>query len=114
MLKAYGDIAINTGRDADNAANLVQAKATTDVYNNTAIPISYQNPAIANISQTASIELVAGSQVQAGRNVYLRTYQATRSPRPTAKGTTLSGPVQHEHQRQPPQCQLHRHAEGGR
>lgn len=86
VLKAYGDIAINTGRDADNAANLVQAKATTDVYNNTAIPISYQNPAIANISQTASIELVAGSQVQAGRNVYLRTYQGDQITQADGEG----------------------------
>ena len=85
MLGAYGDIAINTGRDADNAANLVQAKATTDVYTTPRSP-SAQNPAIANISQTASIELVAGSQVQAGRNVYLRTYRGDQITQADGEG----------------------------
>jgi hypothetical protein len=75
VLTAYGNVSIATGRNADNAVNLMQANAVTDVYNNTAIPISYQNPASADITQSSTLSLAAGSKVLAGRSVYLRTFK---------------------------------------
>ncbi|MBC7727360.1 MAG: hypothetical protein H7242_07045, partial [Microbacteriaceae bacterium] len=75
LLQAYGDISLATGRNADSGLNLMQATAITDVYNNTAIPVSYQNPAVARTNQTSRLNLLGSSQVQAGRSVYLRNFK---------------------------------------
>ena len=75
LLHAYGNVSIATGRNADNAVNLMQSRAVTDVYNNTVIPISYDNAANADITQNSSLILASTSKVQAGRSVYLRNFK---------------------------------------
>lgn len=75
LLQAYGNVSLATGRDALGGLNLVQAQAMTDVYNYTALPITTTNSADASSAITAAVDLAAGSRVEAGRSVYLRTFK---------------------------------------
>lgn len=70
-LRAEGHIRLNAGRDENGQANVHRAKARTDLYNKTALPISTDPDANAIISTANRIEVAGGARVEAVKDIFL-------------------------------------------
>ncbi|MHB8787319.1 MAG: leukotoxin LktA family filamentous adhesin [Thauera sp.] len=78
-LRSERHIRLAAGAESNGAANVLNATARTDVFNNTAIPVNRDPVADAFVTSRSAVTIAAGADVAAVRNVSLHAVEGAAS-----------------------------------